>query len=55
MIDLMMIYFLVLISYTKISPKKGILLYIVLNFNLYLTLFISMWRIKKGITVRDAL
>ncbi len=55
MIDLMMIYFLVLISYTKINLKTGILFYIVLNFNLYLTLFIDVWRIKKGITVRDAI
>ncbi len=34
----MMIYFLVLISYTKISIQTGILFCIVLNFNLYLTL-----------------
>jgi hypothetical protein len=33
-----MIYFVVLISYTKISLKTGILFCIVLNFNLYLTL-----------------
>lgn len=55
MIDLMMIYFLLLISYTKISLKTGILFYIVLNFNYYLTLIKVEEKGKKASRKRDAL